>query len=262
MTSLTPSAMVLKAYPTSPVFAVKLRSMEQERLLSQFCERAQKHLGAELAAVVLYGSAATGEFDEGRSDFNLLVLTRNLDVSTLRQAKPLLDWWLEKGYSWPLLMTPEEYSRAGDVFPMEITDIATAHRVLCGKFELAPIAVQRQYHRAQLEHELRSKVLRLRQKAIPLLEDGKELLRLLENSLPTFLVLLRHTLILSGHNPSFARRELLALAETHLGISISPFTELLDLRQGKTSPKSAKPVQLFESYLRETQAIVAIADRL
>ncbi len=236
--------------------------MEQEKILTQFCERAQAALGDRLAAVVLYGSAATGEFDEGRSNLNLLLLVESLSLPELRQTKTLLDWWIDKGYSWPLLMTPDEYRRAGDAFPMELSDIASAHRVLCGSFEFPPVTVERRLHRAQLEHELRSKILRLRQKAIPLLEDPKELLRLLENSLPTFLVLLRHTLILAGQHPSFERRALVALAHSQLGLRVEPFLQLLDLRQGKTSPKSVEPVQLFESYLRETQAMVVIADRL
>lgn len=236
--------------------------MDIEKLLTEFSKRAQQAFDAQLQCVVLYGSAATGEFDPGRSDINLLVLLQKLDFATLQTARPLLNWWLEQGCSWPLLLSVEEFLRSGDAFPMEITDIFAKHRTVQGTFDLPAPHVDPALHRAQLEHELRSKLLRLRQKSIPLLDQPKELLRLMENSLPTFLVLLRHALLLAGHSPGFDRRANLRLAAEKLGLQAAPFLEILDTRQGQVSPKTVDSVQLFESYLAQVQVLVHLADRL
>jgi hypothetical protein len=236
--------------------------MDLDKLLAQLVEKARAALGAQLDAIVLYGSAATGEFDTGRSDVNILLLTLNLDVPTLRNAASLLEWWLDKGHSWPLLLTREEFLASADVFPMELTDIAAARRVLFGAFDAPLPVIPPALHRAQLEHELRSKLLRLRQKAIPLLTAPKDLLRLMENSLPTFLILLRHLLLLSGHPASFNRRDNLVLASRGLGLAAEPFLRLLDTRQGLASPKDVDSVQLFESYIGRIQEMVRAADRL
>jgi predicted nucleotidyltransferase len=236
--------------------------MDIEKLLQQFSKRAQETLGPKLHSVVLYGSAATGEFDPGRSDVNLLVLVKPLDFEALQDARPLLNWWLEQGCSWPLLLEVDEFLRSGDAFPMELTDIFATHRTLYGDFTLEAPQIDSALHRAQLEHELRSKLLRLRQKAIALLDQPKELLRLLENSVPTFLLLLRHTLLLAGHGAGFDRRANLRLAEQHFGLKIEPFLTILDTRQGKVSPKTVDSVQLFQSYLAQVQVLVHLADRL
>jgi len=236
--------------------------MDIDKLLEQFSKRAQQAFGSRLESIVLYGSAATGEFDPGRSDINLLVLLQEVDVAILRSARPLLNWWLEQGYSWPILQSTSEFLRSADVFPMELIDIFAAHRNILGNFVAEAPHIDPALHRAQLEHELRTKLLRLRQKSIPLFEQPKELLRLMENSLPTFLLLLRHTLLLAGHNPSFDRRQNLTLASEKLGLQPTAFLEILDTRQGRVSPKTVDSVQLFESYLAQVQALVHFADRL
>ncbi len=236
--------------------------MDIEKLLTQFAKRAQETFDSQLQCIVLYGSAATGEYDPGRSDINLLVLLQKFDFDALQDARPLLNWWLEQGASWPLILSVEEFLRSGDAFPMEITDIFAKHRTIHGSFDLEAPHVDPLLHRAQLEHELRSKLLRLRQKSIPLLDQPKELLRLMENSVPTFLLLLRHALLLAGHNPGFERRANLALAADKFGLKPEAFLEILDTRQGRLSPKTVDSVQLFQSYLAQVQVLVQLADRL
>jgi hypothetical protein len=235
--------------------------MTLQAKLDRFVKRTREALGTDLVAVVLYGSAATGEYDEGRSDLNLLVLVTRLDLELLGRMKGLCEQWEDDGHSWPLLFTPEEYKSSADAFPMEQMDISAAHRVLFGEFDAGRPEVSREIHRAQLEHELRSKLLRLRQKAVLLLGDKKELLRLVENSLSTFLVLLRHTLILEGHTPPLARKELLRLA-AGLGYETQALEQALGLRRGEISPKAVDPIQLFESYLQQVKQLTKRVDAL
>lgn len=236
--------------------------MDQDKLLQQFSQRAVAALGPRIESIVLYGSAATGEFDPGRSDLNLLVLLGEVDAAALSAARPLLHWWLGQGYSWPLLMGVEEFLSSADVFPMELCDIFAKHQLIHGRFDFPAPQIDPRLHRAQLEHELRTKLLRLRQKAIAVYDEPKELLRLMENSLPTFLLLLRHCLLLAGQAAGFARRENLGLAEAHFGLSGEAFRTLLDTRQGLLSPRSIDSVQLFQSYLAQVQFLVHLADRL
>ena len=85
-----------------------------------------------------------------------------------------------------------------DCFPIEFHDMQEQRRVLFGKDVIAGLAIDRSFYRAQVEHELRAKLLRLRQKGAGLLSDEKGLLRLMLDSVSTFLVLARHALLLSG----------------------------------------------------------------
>jgi len=236
--------------------------MQIEKKLNEFVSRAQTSLGGQLHSVVLYGSAARNEFDAGHSDLNILILTHTLDRETLAQAAPLLIWWLETGNPQPLLFTLEEFRQSTDAFPIEIFDIQASHRLLHGESPLDGLSVDPAHHRAQLEHELRSKLLRLRQKAIPVLKDQKALLRLMEESVTTFLLLLRHALLLKSLEPPAQRRKLVEFAHSAGLIQPLCFAQLIDLREGKLSPKSVDSVQLFEDYLKQIQSLVASVDAL
>jgi hypothetical protein len=236
--------------------------MNQDKLLTEFVSRATKSLGANLASVILYGSAARGEFDDSFSDLNILVLTNSLSSTHLAAAAPLVLWWREQGQPQPLLFTLQELASSADAFPIELYDIRSAHKLLHGQDPIPAIAIDHTYHRAQLEHEIRTNLLRLRQKAILNWSDRGSLLRLMEDSVSTFLLLLRHTMLLKGLNPPHARRELLDAAFRASLVKPDSFAQLIDLREGKLSPKAVDSVQLFEDYLIQIQALVAAVDAL
>lgn len=233
-----------------------------EKQLAELISRATAALGDRLECILLYGSAARNEFDSGHSDLNILILTRQLDRQTLALAAPLFLWWLGLANPQPLLFTLEEFRRSTDAFPIEIKDIQVAHRLLHGANPLDGLIVNREHHRAQLEHELRAKLLRLRQKAIPILDDRNALLRLMGDSVTTFLLLMRHAMLLSDLNPPPSRRDLIAAAHNAGFIQPGCFIKLIDLREGKLSPKSTDSVQLFEDYLKQIQTLVASVDAL
>ncbi|MCX6609276.1 MAG: hypothetical protein NTW74_00310 [Acidobacteria bacterium] len=236
--------------------------MQIEKQLQDLVTKAKAALGDKLSSIMLYGSAARNEFDTGHSDLNILILTTNLDQATLKAAAPLLIWWVEARNPQPLLFTLEEFRCSTDAFPIEIYDIQDCHRILVGTNPLEGLKVDPIYHRAQLEHQLRSKLLRLRQKAMPILGDSKALLRLMEESVTTFLLFVRHALLLKQLETPAARRSLVEAAHRAGLIDPLPFAQLIDLREGKLSPKSVDSVQLFEDYLKQIQSLVASVDAL
>ncbi|HWT44857.1 MAG TPA: nucleotidyltransferase domain-containing protein, partial [Vicinamibacterales bacterium] len=65
--------------------------------LEQLVEQLQKAFGDELRAVVLYGSAAAGEHIAKRSDLNVLVLVRSLDLPLLEREAAIARAWSEAG---------------------------------------------------------------------------------------------------------------------------------------------------------------------
>jgi len=158
------------------------------------------------------------------------------------------------------LFTVDEFRCSTDAFPIEIIDIQKSHRIFYGSDPLTGLTVDASHHRIQLEHEIRSKLLRLRQKAIPVLENHKELLRLMEDSVTTFLLFVRHILLLKGLDPPSPRRLLIQTAHREGLIEPFCFAQLIDLREGKLSPKTVDSVQLFEDYLKQIQVLVASID--
>ena len=58
--------------------------------------------GGGLRSIVLYGSAASGEQVEGRSDHNVLVIVDRIDPSRLHQMAEMSRVWMEAGNPLPL----------------------------------------------------------------------------------------------------------------------------------------------------------------
>ena len=99
------------------------------------------------------------------------------------------------------------------------------------------------FYRAQVEHDLRAKLLRLRQKASGMLSDANLLRRLLLDSVSTFCVLFRHALVLHGVEAPPQKREVIAAARSErFGIDPAPFEKLLDVREERIKPREVEPV--------------------
>ncbi len=61
-------------------------------------------------------------------------------------------------------MSEQEVQTSTDCFPIEFHDMQERRRVLMGKDVVEKLPIDRSFYRAQVEHELRAKLLRLRQK--------------------------------------------------------------------------------------------------
>lgn len=228
----------------------------------QLVERMKKAYGDALLSVVLYGSAAEGDHHERFSDINILAVLKQISPRELMASEPIFRWWREAGNPAPLLMTEEEMRNSADCFAVEFHDLKEQGRLLHGSDLVSGLEIQGRDYRAQVEHELRSKLLRLRQKAAGVMEDRPLLLRLMADSVSTFCVLFRHALALAGRPRRARKREILEDASVAFGIDAQPFLTLLDLREQKTNARGVEPVMLLERYLKEIQKVASAVDLL
>jgi hypothetical protein len=233
-----------------------------ERLLKQLVDRLTKAYDRRLVSVVLYGSAATGDHQGRFSDINILCVLSQVTPRELGESEPIFRWWREHGNPAPLLMSREEVSTCTDCFAIEFHDIRSRHRILHGEDVVADLAIDDSFYRAQVEHELRAKLLRLRQKASGLLSDRDLLRQLLADSLSTFCVLFRHALVLHGVEARFRKREVIEQARQTFGIDATAFERVLDVREERMKPKELDPLQMFEQYLDAIAAVINAVDKL
>ena len=232
-----------------------------EAKLADLVEKLQKAHQDRLVAVVLYGSGAGDDHHEKFSDLNILCVLNRVTPQELEECEPVMKWWRERGNPAPLLMSEAEVNTSTDCFPIEFHDMQERRRVLFGKDVIAPLTIDRSFYRAQVEHELRAKLLRLRQKGAVLLPDPKGLLRLMAESVSTFLVLGRHALLLSGVSATGGKLEVARRLET-AGVDGAPFVALLDLREQSIGEMQLDPRTLFGDYLRSIETLIALVDKL
>jgi hypothetical protein len=230
--------------------------------LDQLVTRLVKAHGADLISVVLYGSAATGEHHAAFSDINVLCVLKEVGPAQLGACEPVFKWWHDLGHPSPLLLSEHEVETSTDCFAIEFSDMQQGHRILHGKDVVSGLAVDRTFYRAQVERELRAKLLRLRTKAAPILSDREALARLLADSLSTFCVLFRHALLLQGAAVANSKRVVLERAREVFGVDPKPFLELLGAREDKSKLKSIDAPRLLGSYLRELSIVVDAVDRI
>lgn len=215
-----------------------------------------------LTSVILYGSAAGGDHHKHYSDVNVLCVLDQITPSELAASEPVFRWWREAGNPAPLLLTEYEVQHSTDCFPVEFQDMKERRRVLFGKDVIEQLAIDRSFYRAQVEHELRSKMIRLRQQAAGLLPKPEALLQLCAESVSTFLVLARHALLLAGVAAKWQKRSVVEQLAEQLGVDRQPFDTLLSLREQSKKPRDVDAGRLFEQYLIQIQRVVDFVDRL
>jgi hypothetical protein len=79
--------------------------MVAEKQIDEFVSRMQKAAGQNLQSVILYGSAAGGEYQAEFSNLNLLCILRESSFSHLATIAPVVEWWHRQKNPAPLVMT-------------------------------------------------------------------------------------------------------------------------------------------------------------
>jgi predicted nucleotidyltransferase len=235
--------------------------MVPEKLIDEFVERTRGVAGANLLAMILYGSAAAGDYVADHSDVNLLCVLRETSFSAIEVLAPVMEWWGRQKHRAPLMMSADEMRRSADVFSIEFLDMRRHYRVLWGEDVLKTLEIPMRLHRAQLEYELREKTILLRQRLLVAGNDEAKW-ELLLRSLPAFGTLFRHTLIGLGDAGAGSKREAAAALAGKLGIDTSVFGELLDIRERKKDRKSAKVDEVFARYLKLVEQVTAAVDKM
>jgi predicted nucleotidyltransferase len=236
--------------------------MVLEKLIDEFVERTRGAAGANLLAMILYGSAAAGDYVADHSDVNLLCVLRETSFSAIEVLAPVMEWWGKQKHHPPLLMSAEEMRRSADLFSIEFLDMRRHYRLLWGEDVLKTLEIPMRLHRAQVEYELQEKTILLRQRLLIESGNAEGKWDLLLRSLPAFGTLFRHALIALGDAGVRSKREAAAALGGKLGIDAGVFGELLDLRERKKDRKTAKVDEIFARYLKLVEQVTAAVDKM
>lgn len=216
----------------------------------------------ELVSVVLYGSAARGEYRPGESDLNVLVLLRGLGPAALRRATELARAWVGEGNPPPLMMALDEWRRSADVFAIELADIRDAYVVLAGVDPFTGVEIDPGDLRLQCERELKGKQVQLRERYLLFAGEPADLGALLTRSFSTFLVLFRTVLRLTGEPGTRDAETVVRTLAERVGFSPAALLEIQRARaEGhKLAPRADDPV--VTGYLDAVARVVDHVDRL
>src|SRR5580692_6691156 len=130
-----------------------------EDKLQELVDRLKQAQGERLRSVILYGSAAAGEHNEHFSDINILCVLTRVAPAELAASASIFEWWRKLGNPSPLLLSEEELRTSTDCFPIEFHDMQERRRVLFGADVIQDLVIEKVFYRAQVEMELRTKLL-------------------------------------------------------------------------------------------------------
>ncbi|HKR31171.1 MAG TPA: hypothetical protein VJT08_11865 [Terriglobales bacterium] len=238
-----------------------MKANQRERIetrLKELVDRLKIAAGNNLHSVVLYGSAAAANFHEKFSDVNVLCVLHEVSAAAMLALSDAVQWWKKESQSIPLFLSVEEVKEAADVFAIELLDMRAHHRVIYGQGLIAELNIPLRLHRVQVEHELRTKLIRLRQNFV----SRADVLKLMMDSISSFMTLFRHSLIAMGEEPEGSQRAVLQQLQRKLNVDIRPFVELLNVREGTVKPDALDAKTIFPAYLKTIEQVVAAVDRL
>lgn len=220
--------------------------------------------GKNLASVILYGSAAAGDFVKNQSDYNLLIALHKISPKDLRAAQAPMREWGKLGHTVPVYFTVSELETAADVFPIEFHQMETARKILYGTDVLKNLNISDDHLRHQTEFELRSKLIQLRRQYIPASVSVQSLSRLMSDSLASFAAIFRAVLLLHEIEPPVTKHEVVALTVNQLQLDGAAFEKIFNIREDNFAKMldEASANQLFADYLEQIEKVIEAVDKV
>jgi hypothetical protein len=232
-----------------------------DKLLSDFVNRMIHASGKNLESVILFGSAAHSASAQSAADLNTFVTLKSTSPHELKAIAPVLVWWTQEIHQpGPQIFASGELAAAADVFAIEFCDMQSSHKVLFGPDVIADLKIPMNLHRVQVEHELRTTILKLRQLYLRSSGDAKLLSDVLAKSLSSAKTLLRHALITLDKAAPGTETALYEAAAKAFDLNTVAFANVARL---KNTPAAAADLDsIFGEYLTALEAVTHKLDKI
>jgi predicted nucleotidyltransferase len=206
-------------------------------------------------ALVLYGSAARGDWRPGSSDINVCVVTADsMPASFASLATPLRDAARMHRVD-PFVVARPELPDLARLFPVKLLDIRLCHRAVLGDDPFASLQVDSAALRARLDLELANHALRFRRSRILAGSSDGALVRALVETARVLGIELEGLLYLrESLPPELTRPALRAAAAATLGLDRDTMERLAALRLGGQDRDLAELAARAESLLGKMRA--------
>lgn len=179
--------------------------------------------------------------------------TKCLAVCKVLDFKTLTD--LKKLKAPPMVFTREEVGNALDVFPIEFLNIKKHHKLLYGEDILENIEISKEKLRHQLEFEIRSKLIHLRQAYLR--SDGEDIEDVILNAVPNLAPIVGALMYLKNVHSKYDPD----LVKIMVGIDTKVLMDIHRIRIGKTKFESDKS-EYIERLISVMTQVGDIADKL
>ena len=234
-----------------------------EGLFEDFIDQMKSIFGTELISIYLYGSAARDEYVQGKSDVNFLVIIKPDGLINLSSVWEYLPRLQKLGIATPLVLTRTYVDSSLDTFPLEFLNMKEANSLIFGEDILTELEINNDHLRLQIERELKSKLLSLRQGYMETLGSRDGIQNLISISLPAFTAIFRGTLYVK--NVAAEKSDSLKvfkLIEKTFELRKGLFKDLYDIKMEVSKTNTSELISLTEEYMAAVRSIFKKIDEL
>jgi hypothetical protein len=186
-----------------------------------------------------------------------VAFTSSLHPADLEACAVLAETWHRQGLATPLLLTPDEFRRSIDCFPLEYQAILDAHVVIAGRPPFDGVRANPDDLRAACESQAKGHLIHLRQAWLEAHGHRAQLATKLVASAAPLRALLMHVAHLSGASPQ-TDADLATFAATPAGMPRDLVEKILAL---EATPASASAlVGRIGEYVAAAEQLWAFVD--
>jgi len=196
-------------------------------------EGLEKAVGNNLAALVVYGSAARGGYVPDESDLDVIVVLDDTSLPQLHKIAEPLTQARYGGRVEAMILKRDNLASAADVFPLLYDDLRQRHVILSGTDVFAGLAVADTHRRLRIEQELREARIRMRRAVVDALGSESEIAGAVARKVKQVRSPLHALLGLKGKQCDDRLEAVLAAAGREYGVDTSSLTRV------RTQPEAA-----------------------
>ncbi len=221
-----------------------------------------KIFGNEMISLMLYGSAAGGAYVKGKSDINVLVVLTEAGMDRLDAALALVKKWRKRRVAVPLVITQAFIDASLDAYPIEFLNMKNNSILIYGKNVLEDLSFKPDDLRLQIERELKSKILLLREGYLESEGRASALRQLIARSIPALSAIFNALLYLKSGSAPHDRRETAREMKKVFELDEGAWDACLAIKEGTDTLPSGEVITVFKKYLREAEKICSRVDSL
>jgi predicted nucleotidyltransferase len=218
--------------------------------------------GKDLISLILYGSAASGSYVKGKSDINILVILTPEGINRLEDGFALVKNWRKRNVAVPLVITKQFIASSLDSYPIEFLSMKYNYVLIHGENVLEPLNFKPEDLRAQIERELKSKIILLREGYLESAGSERPVRELIRKSLMALVAIFNAMLYLKQARVPRDKREVIEEMNKVFTIDAAVFKLCFEIKQGTDKLSGKEVIDLFKKYLQEVEKACHIIDSL
>jgi len=220
-------------------------SKASRRAFDRLADDLRRIFGDRLVALVAHSPATS------------LAFVTTIGAEDLDACAVLVMPWHREGLEPPLILTPDEFRRSLDTFPLEYAAIVDEHVIIAGHDPFAGASIRDEDVRRACEVQARGLLIHLRQGWLDAAGHADDLALLIAHSASPLRHLLTHVAHLEGARAE-TNADVVAFASGRLGLPGDLITSVLSL---ETAPDDARQlVRRLPEYLAAAERLWAFVD--